>query len=325
LVVVLGLWLMLSWADSWWPATILMFAPRWLLATPLLLLVPAALFLRQRWSLLLLGITAVLIAGPVMGFCVPWQPLVASRPAGTPFRVLTCNMHYRKVSPARLEEFVNATVPDIVALQEWPEAVHSVLFTPPAAGDSAGFYVHRTPRLFLASRYPIKRVTELGPNSYGPRGSVAHYELETSVGVVHLFSLHFASPRQGIYEAIHEEEEGTSDIQANSIRRWEQSEFVAGHVRAVKGPLVLVGDFNTPPQSSIFRQVWDEETDAFSSAGWGSGYTFFGGKTMVRIDHILASKGWYCSRCWVGPNVGSPHHPVVADLIWTGETDPASK
>jgi vancomycin resistance protein VanJ len=41
----------------------------------------------------------------------------------------------------------------------------------------------------------------------------------------------------------------------------------------------------------------------------------------VRIDHILAGPGWYCARCWVGPDVGSPHRPVLADLIatWKGE------
>jgi endonuclease/exonuclease/phosphatase (EEP) superfamily protein YafD len=39
---------------------------------------------------------------------------------------------------------------------------------------------------------------------------------------------------------------------------------------------------------------------------------------MVRIDHILAGPGWQAERCWVGPDVGSPHRPVIADLIWTG-------
>jgi endonuclease/exonuclease/phosphatase (EEP) superfamily protein YafD len=37
-------------------------------------------------------------------------------------------------------------------------------------------------------------------------------------------------------------------------------------------------------------------------------------KTGVRIDHILAGHGWRCRRCWVGPNIGSAHRPVIADL-----------
>ena len=46
-------------------------------------------------------------------------------------------------------------------------------------------------------------------------------------------------------------------------------------------------------------------------------------KTTVRIDHVLAGKGWNCVRCWVGPNVGSPHRPVLADLVWTGTSGEA--
>ena len=64
-------------------------------------------------------------------------------------------------------------------------------------------------------------------------------------------------------------------------------------------------------------------TDAFSEAGRGWGYTFIGAKTTVRIDHVLISKGWHRAACRVGPNVGSPHRPVIADLVWTGEIRPA--
>ena len=108
----------------------------------------------------------------------------------------------------------------------------------------------------------------------------------------------------------------TLEIDTNEADRLEQSESIAAKARQIKEPHLLVGDFNTPPQSAIFPKVWPAYTDAFATAGTGWGYTFYGSKTMVRIDHILASKGWYCSRCWVGPEVGSPHRPVIADLIW---------
>jgi vancomycin resistance protein VanJ len=81
----------------------------------------------------------------------------------------------------------------------------------------------------------------------------------------------------------------------------------------------VMGDFNTPPESRIFPQVWGGYTDAFSAAGWGWGYTFIGARTTVRIDHILAGRGWRVTDCRVGPNVGSPHRPVIAGLVWTEE------
>ena len=112
------------------------------------------------------------------------------------------------------------------------------------------------------------------------------------------------------------------DLEANNELRWKQSEYLgAGEAAAVAGPVLLAGDFNTPPESAIFRRLWTPYTDAFGAAGWGWGYTFIGGRTRVRIDHILAGPGWYCERCWVGPDVGSPHRPVITDLTWPGTAE----
>ena len=78
------------------------------------------------------------------------------------------------------------------------------------------------------------------------------------------------------------------------------------------------GDFNTPPDSAMFREYWSSYGNAFSTAGFGWGYTHFTRRTAVRIDQILYSRGWQCKRCWVGPNVGSEHRPVIADVEWIG-------
>jgi endonuclease/exonuclease/phosphatase (EEP) superfamily protein YafD len=310
---VLTVWVLLAWADLWWPATILLFSPRWLLGLPLAVLVPASALLRRRY-LILEGITALVIAGPVMGFCIPWRNFLASAPDGMRLRVLTCNMHGH-ADVALVEDLAAEAEPDIVALQEWPEAGRPVLLTEPR------WHTHRTPRLFLASRYPIKSATDLGLNSYGPHGSVIQYELETAAGLLSFFSLHLASPRTSIYETIHESRKGPRDVRANIARRWEQSERVAVFAAKVQGLVLLAGDFNTPPESAIFQEIWADYDDAFSTAGWGWGYTFYGAHTMVRIDHVLAGPGVTCTGCRVGPNIGSPHHPVLADVVAHGSEE----
>src|SRR6185437_16484601 len=66
-----SVWLLLFAADRWWLATLAMFAPRWLLAIPLAVLIPAALLLRGLCLKLLL-VCSLLVAGPLMGLCVPW-------------------------------------------------------------------------------------------------------------------------------------------------------------------------------------------------------------------------------------------------------------
>lgn len=314
----LGLWALLLWADVWWPASIFLFAPRWLCALPLLLFCPAAWLLRRKRLLVPLLLAGVVIAGPVTGLCVPWRTGPPPPSDGMRVRVLTCNLHYSKAAdPKGLEALVQESGADVVALQEWQAAEESSL------GSGPGWYRHATQRLFLASRFPIRRAISLGHSSGGPDGSVTRYDLETPAGVVHLFSLHLASPREGIYETIHDDWLGAAEVRANIARRWQQSERVAAKVEGLSGPVLLVGDFNTPPESAIFRQVWKDYSDAFAAAGRGWGYTFSGGKTLVRIDHILAGKGWHCTRCWVGPRVGSPHRPVLAELVWSSPTEEA--
>lgn len=311
LIAVLGLWALLYWADVWWPATVFMFAPRWLCGLPLLALIPGALFVRRKSVLLPVGLAAVVIAGPVAGLCVPWRTLLSSERPGPRLRVLTCNLHGSgAVEPRRLEAVILESGADVVALQEWPEAEASTL------GRWPGWCRHATHHLFLASQFPIRQVTELGVDSYGPRALISQYDLETPDGPVCFLSLHLASPRDGIYETVHEKHKGPSEVSANMALRRRQSEYVARHAAALPNPVLLAGDFNTPPESALFREVWSGFFDAFSTAGWGWGYTFRGGKTMVRIDHVLASKDWTCERCRVGPSVGSPHRPVIAELLY---------
>src|SRR5262245_4190076 len=153
----------------------------------------------------------------------------------------------------------------------------------------------------------------------GEHASVAHYELETPLGLVHVFSLHTASDRQGIADTIHESRKGPAEVRANSARRREQCAFVADRAAACRGPVLVMGDFNTPPESPIFPQVWAGYADAFSAGGWGWGYTYIGAHTTVRIDHVLTGPGWRVNRCWAGPFVGSQHRPVIAELVWPGD------
>jgi endonuclease/exonuclease/phosphatase (EEP) superfamily protein YafD len=306
------LWVVLGYAESWWPATLLMFAPRWIFALPLAVLIPGSLY--AGWRTVVVVLFAGLVAcGPVMGFNIPWQRLTTSTPAGTSFRVLTCNMHDTDLEPTLLDNFILATAPDIVVVQEWGRSRNSVL------RSIEGWHIppHKNRHFFLASRHPIRQVVNLGHESMSDGAAVTRYELETPAGIVTVFTLHLATTRYGIYNTIHQNPNGPAEVQENSDLRRTQSEFVASQAAACQEPVLIMGDFNTPPESPFFSQIWSPYTDAFTAAGWGLGYTFLGAKTTVRIDHILTGSGWACTKCWVGPEVGSPHRPVIADLVWT--------
>jgi endonuclease/exonuclease/phosphatase (EEP) superfamily protein YafD len=308
-VAVLGLWALLRWADEWWPATLLMFGPRWVLAGPALVLVPAAVFLRRR-SLVVLLVALAVILGPVMGLCLPWRSALGGPSDGDSFRVLTWNAHYRRPNGAALRQFIGEARPDLAVFQNWHTPSGPTVFSEP------GWHVQRNEGMFLASRYPITAVTVVGQDSMAEDGDVVRYELATPIGPLYLFNLHLATPRHGIQEVFNEGRQGAAGVQENSDLRERQAERLSAAAEQVAGPLLLAGDFNTPAASAIYRRYWDRYTDAFETAGWGCGYTFISRRSQVRIDHILAGPGWGCSRCWLGPDLGSPHLPVIADLVW---------
>lgn len=308
LVLVVAAWAMIHVGDVWWPATVLLFSPRWLLAIPFFPLSFAAARWRRR-SLVVILLALLLILGPVMGFHIAWRPVVSAIPTGEHLRVFTCNIHYHKPHRNTLEQLFAEFQPDVVAIQELPSQEPFDYF------DAKEWHFHRRRRFVLASRYPIRDARLLGDASTQVPGSIMRYELETPAGIVTLFSLHFASPRDGLYQTTHHPVTGTGELEGNSAVRWQQSKNLVRLAEDVTGPVLLMGDFNTPSESALFRHVWSRYTDAFAEAGWGWGYTFLGAKTTVRIDHILAGPGWYCERCWVASAIGSPHRPVLADLI----------
>jgi endonuclease/exonuclease/phosphatase family metal-dependent hydrolase len=305
LAILLGVWLLLLTAsDAWWPATLLMFLPRWIWWMPLLPLGLAAACLRPgQLEGLLVG--ALFVLGPLMGLCVPWQRVFADGADDFHCRVLTCNVHRNLKG---LQTALAENKPEIVVLQDCPSGVDAQFF------GGAGWHVRTTGQFCLASRFPIREFTALENPSAPDAAALAI--LETPVGPVRIYNLHLATPRQALSAVRQRGWNGASELEANSEMRRTQSTVIRAWIDQTTGPSLAAGDFNTPPDSALYRQRWSDLTNAFSQAGLGWGYTYHMNRTALRIDHILAGPGWTCRRCWVGPDVGSEHFPVIADLAW---------
>jgi len=309
LAVVLTVWLALYTAsDRWWLATALLFSPRWVWLLPLTVLALAAVVAgRRTW--LPVALALVVVVGPVMGLCLPWPSLAGQTAKGLTFRFLTCNVHGKQLDPAALAELLTTTNRDVVALQECRPEHQPIIFS------NGEWHIRRGRRLCLGSRFPIVQVEFCNDPDFDPElGLLARYELDTPAGRINVASLHLASPRYGLGEVIDQRGGPAPELQANSRLRASQSAEATEWLASVQGPLLIAGDFNTPVESCIYREFWGRYTNVFSVAGFGFGSTHFTRRTAVRIDHILAGPGWQCRRCWVGPNVGSPHRPVLADL-----------
>ena len=94
-------------------------------------------------------------------------------------------------------------------------------------------------------------------------------------------------------------------IEARLAREW---------VTTGSGPLLVLGDFNTPVESAFFRDQWGDLADAFSVAGVGFGITKHNGWIGARIDHVLASDEWHVDRAVVDTQQLSDHSALIVDV-----------
>ena len=304
-------------AERWWPATLLLFAPRWVWATPLLIALPAALAYRRKllWLPLATGVLSLFL---LLGFCVPWRTWHPHRPPQVSLRILTCNAHARQMANETVDELLSRYKPDIVLIQDfWPLRTPQSLRQP-------GWFSHRHDELFIASRYPIEHVEDLGIHAADPddesmlsvprRGTAADYTIELPTGTITLVNLHLASAHRGLSAMKEDAELSGAMLARNSVRRREESQMIRNRIDQIGGPVILAGDFNTPDDSPLFRTSWAGLQDAFTTAGWGFGVTYAKHRTALRIDHVLCDTSWTIRSCQVGRDVGSGHHALVADL-----------
>jgi vancomycin resistance protein VanJ len=139
---------------------------------------------------------------------------------------------------------------------------------------------------------------------------------------IDFYSVHLLSPHLGLSAVLDQNTilrpSDSTVLEGEIDQRWRESEDAQAMVSASSGSPILAGDFNLPADSAIYRRYWSGYRDAFAEAGLGFGYTewpkmrklSFG----IRIDHVLTGAGWRCRRCWVGPDVGSDHLPLLADI-----------
>ena len=308
LALVLAAWgLLVFLADRWWPATLLLFGPRWGLAAPSAFLALLALGLRRRLLLPLAGAAAI-VFGPIMGLCVP-NPLRSSSPAPR-VRVLTQNLGQIKLASVAVQGLMADVKPDIAAFQECvsPED---------GASPLAGYTLHVDRDLCLLTRFTIRKVDARNREDVWKKngsGAMALYEIESPAGVFYFLNVHLETVRDGLGALAGKRLAGVPELEENiALRRWE-SEIAREWSGRASGRLLVAGDFNMPVESGIYRDFWSPFTNAFSKAGFGYGFTKRTRRLAARIDHILAGEGWVVERAWVAPVIGSDHQGTIADL-----------
>lgn len=309
LLTVASLWIAVFWGDDdWWLTTMILFGPRWFALLPLVVLMPLAVW-KNRRVLLPLLLAALIVLGPFMGLQVH---LPLSAPTKLPrLRVLTCNVDGNHSKQELLSAMIANSNSDIIAFQESPDRLKKLL--PPS------WYLLRKGEFMIFSRYPLKE-----NDSVRQHQNMLVSTVRTPMGDVTFCTVHLPSTRYGLTDILdnrtilNPSRKGLLLLQTRARRQ--ASEDVQHTIAACRLPVIVAGDFNLLEESTIYREYWRWYRNAFSSAGFGYGWTqrtkIRKIPNVVRVDHVLLSNDLRAVSCRVGSDVGSDHLPLIADVVY---------
>jgi vancomycin resistance protein VanJ len=305
---------MVHWlGDRWWPATVLLFAPRWLFLLPPAALAVAAAATGQFRLWALQGAAAVVVAGPLMGLSLPLGRLWAAPAKGLTLRIMTFNRGTAPIDADGLIRLVERERIQLICFQEIERPLDPKL----EAYFGRGW--HLDSRRAIASRLPIVRELDSGtlPSREGTFWGVRLHRvrLRADSGAEFLLAdAHMPTMTYG-FRALAAGR--AAEFDRHVAWRWEQVAWLLARLEESGDvPVLLGGDFNMPSDSPMMRALGRSGRSfrfGFEDAGWGYGYTRPSRLPWVRIDHLLAGPEWAFTRCWVGPDLGSDHLPLIAE------------
>jgi endonuclease/exonuclease/phosphatase family metal-dependent hydrolase len=238
-----------------------------------------------------------------------------STPAKRTLRVMTYNIHVgvgmdKKLDLQRIADVINREQPDLVGLQEVDRGVKRT-----EGKDEIAELAERTrmhfafaPNLdFQGGKYGVAILSRL------PLNSVIHLMFENKR----------EAERRGML-SVQVDFEGKPirfvtthlDYQFEDGRLFETQQLLSD-LEDMKGPLIVVADFNDIPDGSAYKLMDTLFDDAWIvSRAKGDGFSYPADKPVKRIDHIFyrPANRVRAKKAWVVETLASDHVPVVADI-----------
>ncbi len=308
--------------ERWWPMAVLLYLPQQIFLLPLIVLIPAALYVEPP-----VGAYAAL-AGTVIIYLwhVPFYPGMGSDAGSPQVKIVTNN--YAQNHHLSIQPFIAAEDPDFVALED--------------SRGLAPFFQHAYPDRSVAgvgqfvfiSKAPIKSATSLAWPLWRGAPVAAVFDVEWQGRDLAIYAVHLPTPRQdfakltrlGLLKEILGRNRRASDNMSfgeSMTARAQLARDLAAVFAREQRPFLAVGDFNMPPEGYVHRVLTAGLTDCFIAAGRGFGFTFPGdihnpltlGQPWLRIDYVLAGPGWRTADCQVESSRRSKHRAVMATLV----------
>ena len=243
-------------------------------------------------------------------------PNSAAPPASTAsthtIRVMTYNIHVgvgmdKKLDLARIAGVINAQHPDLVGLQEVDRGVERTQRIDEIARMTKMDYAFAFNLRYqggqygvaILSRYPISSFDHrLYKNTReAERRGFIRAEVKINGRMVNFVTTHL-------------------DYQYEDGRVFEAEQLLAA-LRDVKGPLIIVGDFNDVPTGGAYQLAREQFADGWIESGASDqGLSYPADKPAKRIDYILSRRTdrIRTKKAWTVSTLASDHVPVVADL-----------
>jgi endonuclease/exonuclease/phosphatase (EEP) superfamily protein YafD len=305
-------------SERWWLSALLTYLPRQPYAVPALLLLPATLIVcpKLAWTQL---VALVLVLGPLMGPTVPSDAVSAPVAGRRKLRIVSGNLQEGRGSVRKLMAEIEPFQPDVVVFQEAADGCEALLQM------FDGWQVVHLDSYFIGSRYPLRVVDHCRAKAFDRWTAVA-VEVDTPDGQAIVTNVHMMTPRHGasgINVTSPLTGAGVADFEWHQeLRADEAAETRAFLQRLPDRPLLVLGDFNAPSTSSLYRAHWGDLRNVFDVAGAGYGYTspcnagrkWLPNTPWMRIDHVLADDHWAFHSCRIGTTDGSDHRLVFTEV-----------
>jgi endonuclease/exonuclease/phosphatase (EEP) superfamily protein YafD len=229
-----------------------------------------------------------------------------SKPVDTPVRIATFNVFTANTRYDDAVTWIRETDPAVIFLPEvdgvWANALRPLLASHPHAIDHP---VEGNFGFSLYSKLPIlsREIIPCGQLEL----PLLKARLQGPAGEFIFFGAHPVPP--------------TTEFWSN-----ERNEFlrvIAEEVSKESLPVIVAGDLNATRWSHGMKPLWDAHLND-SSLGYGAGSTWMRGNLLlaVPIDHVLFRDAKdkpglaNCRKRWIGPDLGSDHRAVVAEIAW---------
>jgi endonuclease/exonuclease/phosphatase (EEP) superfamily protein YafD len=92
-------------------------------------------------------------------------------------------------------------------------------------------------------------------------------------------------------------------------------DIIINYIHSLNGPVIIGGDLNTNPSSSLVRRIREVVDDAYFSDHIFGDFTFRTSFPLSRLDYLFHSRDVITKNSEVGDSYLSDHFPVIAKFL----------